>query len=105
RLTEVTGAACESGTGNYDIRYPLARILWLDSSKGFGGFPGTMPNITNVVDSNDADSTPDLLTRENDFARCYTTRSIMDPILEAHGFISLPSASVYPDSSRLHQCP
>jgi hypothetical protein len=105
RLVEATGAACEGGTGNYDIRYPLARVLWLNASKGFGAFPGTLPNITNLVDSEPANGTADLATRENDFARCYTDRNLVDPILESHGYIALPPTSVYPEVSRLKSCP
>jgi hypothetical protein len=119
RLVDATGASCENGSGDFDERYPLSRILWFNASKGFGGFPGTLPNISNMVDSdpdinpNDPtlngtltpDGTPDLLTREQDFARCYVNRTLMDPILEEHGYIPLPPLSVYPETARFRQCP
>jgi hypothetical protein len=119
RLVQPTGAACESGTGTFDTRYPLARVLWLNAAKGFGGFPGTLPSITNMVDSDpdinsidpnsngpaSPDGTPDLLTRENEFASCYLDRTLVDPILEDHGYIPLPIPSVYPEANRFRQCP
>jgi cysteine-rich repeat protein len=78
-------------------RYPLARILWLNASKGYnasgGGVGSTIPtfsSILNTVDSdpgddvlgvetapndtdtvNEPDGVPDLLTREQDLTACY----------------------------------
>jgi hypothetical protein len=121
RLTDVTGSACAGGAGNFDIRYPLARVLWFNSSKGFGGFPvnPAFPNISNTVDSDpdisptnpsqngslQPDGVPDLLTREKDVSVCFADRAIVDPILELHGFIPLPTPGSYPDSARFRQCP
>jgi hypothetical protein len=121
RLADPADNACTSGVSDFDIRYPLARILWLNAAKGYGGtaaFPGAMSVITNLVDSDPdftqvdptvvngsgaPDGTPDLLTRENDLLQCYTNRALVDPILQDHGFIPLPLAQ--PAANRLRTCP
>lgn len=118
RLTQPSDDACALGVSDFDVRYPLARLLWLNSSKGFGtAFPGALSRITNLVDSDPdftqteppingsavPDGVPDLATRENDLVQCMTNRTFLDPILESHGFIPLPLAQ--PASARLRSCP
>jgi hypothetical protein len=92
--------ACTTPEGEFDLRYSLSRILWLNSSQGFGavGAAGDFSNISNTP----AGSTP-ATTNEQLFAQRYTTRAVMDPILDANGFVRLPAG--YPEAARFKQCP
>jgi hypothetical protein len=82
------GGTCGNGTNdNFGYRYPLARRLWINASKGFG-LPG-FDNIANTVDSNDADTTPDLETMEQELAICLTDRALTDQAIVDNGFITL----------------
>jgi hypothetical protein len=89
RLTHANEASCSVGgtvPTDYDARYPLARLLWVNASKGFGsGFPN-FDKVKNLVDSDPdfsqvdptvingaqvPDGNPDLLTSENALLRCF----------------------------------
>jgi cysteine-rich repeat protein len=88
RLSDPTGGPCNGGAGDdFGIRYPLSRKLWFNASKGFG-LP-TFANITNIVDSSDADTIPDLTTREQDWTECFADREITDQAVVDNGFITI----------------
>lgn len=116
--------ACNSGL---EGRYPIARTLWLNSARGLiaaADLPTNPANsagqtfalVNNSVDSDpgndtfgfetvpntdsnaaEPDGTLDLLTRENDLARCFA--SVPNATVQTHGFITLPAGA-----HRLFQC-
>ena len=91
RLLDPSGTAngtCGNGDGdNFGYRYPLARRLWIDASKGFGNQSFT--NILDTVDSNDSDSTPDLNTKERQLLSCMSDRELTDQAIVDNGFITI----------------
>jgi cysteine-rich repeat protein len=87
RLMDPTGGTCGDGDGdNFGYRYPLARRLWINASRGFGT---NYSNIFDTVDSNDADTTPDLNTRERMLVQCLADRELTDRAIVDWGFITL----------------
>jgi hypothetical protein len=92
--------ACTTPEGEFDLRYSLSRILWLNSSQGFGAV-GAAGDFSNISDT-PAGSVP-ATTNERQFSQAYTTRATMDPILSANGFVTLPAG--YPEAARFRQCP
>jgi hypothetical protein len=85
-LLEEPNAVCLAGQSAFDLRYPLARSLFLTAQKGFGT---NFSNITNSVDSTDPSPDLDLLTREKDFAQCYCSRKVTDRFIDQNGFVTL----------------
>lgn len=88
RLLDPPGGTCGNGTGdNFGYRYPLSRRLWINASRGFG--PSGFSNISDTVDSNDADTTPDLNTMERTLLTCMADRELTDRAIVDAGFITL----------------
>lgn len=91
RLLDPSGPAsgtCGNGTDdNFGYRYPLARRLWINAARGFG-LP-SFSNIADIVDSNDADSAPDLESLERELATCMADRTLTDQAIVDFGFITL----------------
>jgi cysteine-rich repeat protein len=55
------------------VAYPLSRKLYLNTFQGF--------------------EDPDLATQEFELAKCFANRTLVDPILDARGFVKLPVAN------------
>jgi hypothetical protein len=109
RLIDPQNVANCADLGDYDIRYSLARILWLNASKGFGpvGAAADLSNITDTVITGDGTAgNPVLTTNEQNFVEAYLDRTIMDPIAAANGFITLSDTPGTPTlAQRFRQCP
>lgn len=80
RLGQPSGAQCGAGfetTSHYDIRYPLARTLYLNSRKGFTTMstPYAADNINTTF-------------KEDVLARCMGDRYMSDPVIVSSGFIT-----------------
>jgi hypothetical protein len=80
RLNDPTGAgtAC-AASGDYDIRFPLARNLWINALKGFESVGDPDADYDNIADTR----------REQDLLRCACDRFFADQSATAAGFITL----------------
>jgi hypothetical protein len=73
-----TGTTC-AATGDYDIRYPLARNLWFNAFDGFEGADGIARNFDNIPNTR----------REQDLIKCACDRFFSDQAATTAGFITL----------------
>lgn len=83
-LDPAGGPTCANGaSNNYGLRYPLARKLYINASKG-------MAAVTNDVTASDATT---ITTGELDFITCVKDRAngVTDGAISANKFIPLPS--------------
>jgi hypothetical protein len=78
RLNDPTGAGCDAA-GDYDIRYPLARNLWVNAIKGFESLSDPDRDFNNIANTK----------REQDLAKCACDRFYADNAAVFAGFITL----------------
>jgi hypothetical protein len=81
RAVDPSGAACASGAGDFDIRYPLSRPLWLCTLDG-------LPSPAGVGTTTGAQSV-NYVSQQGALAQCFRDRAIVDEAANAVGFITL----------------
>lgn len=84
-VANIQAVADPGNCAAFGARYPLARSLWMNASKGFGSFT-TFTNITNGPTAGN-------VTREKDFMTWIVgNKGPWDTILDANDFIAVPGS-------------